>query len=112
MTIPAILPIPSTSIRAWDVYCSSLEATKLKHNKVITEITAEVKEAGGMMWSVLKFVKSGDITEEMATELVTEVMFKGQKQMLATALVDLFRGRELSIEDYATNGSTAEGDEL
>jgi hypothetical protein len=110
MQVPAIFPVPTSSIKAWDGYCSALGTVGQRHNRVITEITAEVKSATGMKWSVLKFAKAGDVTEEMAEELVSEVVFRGTKQTLIKSLVDLFAGREIAADEYPINGSG--GDEL
>lgn len=110
MEVPAILPVPTSSIRAWDGYCSALGTVGMKHNRVVTEVNAEVREAAPLKWSVLTFAKAGDMTEEMAEELISDVVFRGAKQPLVKALVDLFTGREMTTEDYPTNG--VGGDEL
>lgn len=110
MEVPAILPVPTSSIRAWDAYCSALGTTGLRHNRVITEVSAEVREAPSRKWSVLQFAKVGELkdNDDMIDELVSEVVFRGTKQKLATALIDLFKGREISVEDYPANGTTEE----
>jgi hypothetical protein len=106
MTVPVVVNVPPSSIRAWDSYCSALEASGFRHNRVITEMSLEVKQSPRrkeIVWSVFKFRKAGDITEEMANELVSNVMFRGGSISLVKALVALFRNREVEIEDY-TNG--------
>ena len=114
MLVPVILSVPSSSIRNWDVYCSALTAAGLRHNHVVTEVSAEVKEQQGRkdrQYSILQFSKVGNVTEEMAEELLADVMFRGVKQSFIKSLVTVFLGQEITLEDYPTNG-TQGGDEL
>jgi len=113
MRVPAIFPVPTSSIKAWDGYCSALGTIGLMHNRVVTDITAEVKSATGMKWSVLKFGMASKLQDEdeMLEELVSEVVFRGKKSSLMSSLIDLFKGRDIAVDEYPTNGHSG-GDEL
>lgn len=109
--IPQLLQVPTTSIRAWDSYCSSLDAAGMKHTMAITEIALEPKSFGVMNWSVLTFSMAGQVSEEMANELVAIVPTPDGPKQLHVYLRDVFHGREFTEEDDTDDGST-EGDDL
>jgi len=105
MSIPVLLSISTSSIRSWDQYCSALNAAGTLHNKVVTELDLNVVGEGDETYSIVEFSKSGEITEEMAEELVKEVVLDGRAQPLVKALVAVFRGRDIEQDDYP-NGHT------
>lgn len=118
--VPVILSVPPSSVRNWDNYCSALavaaamsESTLTHHNRFITEVGLEPKRGIGMEWSVLTFTVAGQVTDEMVEELLQEVSFRGENQPLIAALIGLFHGREVSLDDIPDNGSTEEkGDDF
>lgn len=109
--IPQLLQVPTTSIRAWDSFCSSLDAAGLKHTMVITEIALEPKSSGSMNWSVLTFSMTGPVSEEMANELIAIVPTPDGPKQLHVYLRDVFHGREFTEEDDAETTET-DGDDL
>ena len=109
--IPQLLQVPTTSIKAWDSYCSSLDAAGMKHTMAITEVALEPKSSGSMNWSVLTFSMSGPVSEEMANELVSIVPTPDGPKKLHVYLRDVFHGREFTESDDADDGA-AEGDDL
>lgn len=114
VTIPILLSVPVSSIRAWDGYCSSLEAVNETHNFVVTDVTLEKRTAPGRTWSVMNFTKSGNITEDMAAELMTDKMSENGMKKLIRHLIDIFTGREIGLDEYenGTSETVVEGDEL
>lgn len=110
VTIPILLSVPVSSIRAWDGYCSSLEAVNTKHNLVVTEINLEKREAPGRKWSVMDFAKSGDMTESIAAELLTEKMTEDGIKKLHRHLLDVFKGREIGLDEYGDAGTSPSED--
>lgn len=106
-SIPVIISIPTSSIKAWDEYCSSLAIGDLKPRYVTTRMSLESRTAPGRNYSVVKFKFDSVIDEGMLKELLTPVNLRGDEQTLIKALVDIFRNRELTIEDYP---ATDEGD--
>lgn len=105
--VPVILSVPTSSIRAWDGYCSSLSVTSKKLYHVVTKISLEAKSGAGKNWAVAKFTMKDVITEEMRQQLIERVNLRGIEQSRAKALVDVFKRRELAEEDYPTNGDSA-----
>jgi len=111
--IPQLLQVPTTSLRAWDSYCSSLDAAGLKHHMMITEVALEPKSVGQMSWSILNFSASGQISEVMADELCSIVPTPDGPKKLHVYLRDVFHGREFSEDDDADSAATAAtGDDL
>jgi hypothetical protein len=111
--ISQLLQVPTTSIRAWDNYCSSLDAAGLKHNAMITEIGLEARSNGGRNWSVLNFSAGDEITNPMAKELLAIVPTPDGPKELHRYLRDVFHGREIDPDDDAeTTTSEAAGDGL
>lgn len=106
MLIPTILPIPTSSIRNWDQYCSGLQVGGVNHFQVVTEVTLEQKEAPGMKWSVAKFVMDSSVEEDMAVELMAEVVQDGKPMALINALINIFKGKDLGLDEYPTNGDS------
>lgn len=106
MLIPTILPIPTSSIRNWDQYCSGLQVGGKNHYQVVTEITLEQKEGPGMKWSVAKFQMDSNLDEEMVAELMAEVAQDGVQMPLIQALINIFKGRDLGLDEYPTNGDS------
>lgn len=111
--VPILLPVPVSSIRNWDAYCSSLESAGMRHNQVITEIDLEIKETPGRKWSVLSFDAADGITESMAEELMVKYAgADGVIKPLVTVLLDIFKGREIDTEEAtADSGVTSEDDD-
>lgn len=108
--IPQLLQAPTTSIRAWDAYCSSLDAAGLKHTMVITEIALEPKSYGEQSWSALTFSMTGPVLEEMADELIAIVPTPDGPKQLHVYLRDVFHGREFSEDDDAETSEATEDD--
>ena len=110
VAIPMVLNIPTSSIRAWDQYCSSLAIANKSYNKVQTEITLSVKEAGRNKWSVCEFAFKDDIEDEMIHALLQPVVnADGIEMPLAKAMINQFNRVEVKVEDYmGSNGSTKE----
>ncbi len=114
VVIPILIPIPTTSITAWDRYCSSLQVANYKYNQVVTEIGLEKKEGtGGQTWSTVTFMMSKERTPEMTDQLLQKVNYAGKEQSLASALKDIFMNVQAAIEDEDTtngNGTTTKED--
>lgn len=106
MLIPTILPIPTSSIRNWDAYCSGLQVGGKNHYQVVTEIILEQKEAPGMKWSVAKFQMDDELDELMIAELMAEVVQDGVQMPLISALINIFKGRDLGLDEYPSNGDS------
>lgn len=106
-SVPVILSIPSSSLRAWDEYCSSLNMAGYRPHYVVTRVSLEQKSGPGRSYSVAKFKYQSTITEEMKSELLSPVNYRGKEQSLAKALVDIFKGKDITLEDYPTNGGGA-----
>lgn len=104
--VPVIVSFPSTSIRSWDEYCSSLSIGNLKPHYVVTKMSLTKVELPGRNYSVAGFKMANTITPEMQAEMLTPVNLRGETQSLAKALIDIFKRRELSEEDYPINGET------
>ena len=102
MSIPVLVSVSTSSIRAWDAYCSALNASGTTHNRVVTEMSLTVIDE---QYSVINFSMDGRITDEMAEELIKEVMLDGKAQPLISALIAVFKGRDIEAADY-TNGSS------
>jgi len=109
-TIPVILSVPTSSIKAWDEYGSSLAIGNLKPHYVTTKMTLEAKSFPGVNYSVVKFKYVDTITEDMQKELLTRVNLRGTEQSLIKSLVDIFKRRELTIEDYEPIGTDGDTD--
>jgi len=107
-TIPIIIGVSSTSVRNWDQYCSSLEAGQLRHNRVVTELSLEHRQFVDQHWSVLNFRMVSPLTEPIALELIQPVVFGGEEKPLVRALIDLFLGRDVTIEELPDNGGGKE----
>lgn len=103
-TIPVIMSIPTSSIRAWDEYGSSLAIGDLKPHYVTTRMTLETKTFPGVTYAVVKFKYVNTIDEGMRKELLARTNLRGQEQSLIKSLVDVFKERELTTEDYPTGG--------
>jgi len=112
LTIPCILSIPSTSVRNLDSYLSGLLAGGLAGYEVITEISLEPASRGERKWSTVVFSKAGELTEDMAQELIHPVTVKGESVPLFEALVAIFNQREVSIDEYPDNGTTEGSDDF
>ena len=110
--IPQLLSVPVSSIRAWDAYCSSLDAAGFKHHLMVTEIGLEPKGSGARQYSGIIFRADGQITEAMAEELTAEVPTADGMKKLWMHLRDVFHGRDIEASENAENGATTEGDEL
>jgi len=108
ITIPIILSVPSSSIRAWDRYCSSLQAGNKRHNRVVTEITLTSKSNRGNNWSVLDFDMDDDIDEETADELLAPIHTADGVKPLIRMLIDVFNAKEPTLDDTPTNGKDEE----
>ncbi len=104
MLIPTIIPIPTSSIKSWDMYCSGLQVGGKNHYQVVTEINLQQKQAPGMKWSVASFAMDSNIDEGMIAELMAEVAQDGKQLPLIQALINIFKGKELGLEEYPTNG--------
>lgn len=112
IAVPVILSVPPSSIRNWDNYCSALTVAgavgggqAVHHNRFVTEVGLEHKGSGDRQWSVLSFAVTGPVTDDMVEELLQEVSFQDKDQPLVKALINLFHGREISLEDIPDNGS-------
>lgn len=115
IAVPILITLSVSSIKAWDGYCSSLEAINAKHNNVVTEITLEKRQSYGETFHAALFSKSGDMTEDMAAELLTEKMTEDGMKKLHRHLVDVFTGREIGLDEYEDAGTSetkVENDEL
>ena len=115
VTIPIIMPIPPSSIRRWDEYCSGLESVGERFSRVLTEITLEHRTGSikGREYSVVNFTKDADLTDDTILALMTTTTMHGESLPLAKALIALFNDRELGKEDYdngVTTTSPAEDD--
>jgi len=108
LSVPMILTLPPTSIRRWDSYCSTLMASNLQYNRVITEISLEKIGNGGTNYSVAKFAYMGELPADFLMELGTQVSHDGVMKPLAKALIDMFSAKEVEVTDYIGNGN---GDE-
>lgn len=102
-TIPMILTVPTSSIKAWDGYCSSLQMAGKPHSIVNTGITLKLIEIPGQKYSVMEFARKGDMTEEQAKELITPLSMKGQPTILFRGLVDLFSGTVVDEVEEVTD---------
>lgn len=113
-SIPVILTIPTSSIKAWDEYCSALVIGDLKPHYVTTKMTLEAKSFPGVTYSVVKFKLMNIITPEMNTELLARVNLRGQEQSLIKSLVDIFKDKELVAADYSASNDedTPDADDL
>ncbi|MCK5642343.1 MAG: hypothetical protein KAJ19_16165, partial [Gammaproteobacteria bacterium] len=94
------------SIRNWDAYCSGLQVGGKNHYQVVTEIILEQKEAPGMKWSVAKFQMDDELDELMIAELMAEVVQDGVQMPLISALINIFKGRDLGLDEYPSNGDS------
>lgn len=107
--VPVMVSIPSSSIKAWDEYCSSLSVANLRAHYMVTKLTLTKVSSPGRNYSTVGFKGVKTITPEMQQELLTTVNWRGEDQSLAKALVDVFKNRDLTIDDYPdSNGSGAE----
>jgi len=105
---PVILSVPSSSIKAWDEYCSSLSIGHFKPHHVVTRLTLETRTAPGRSYSVIKFKFSSPLDDAARAELLTPVDLRGEEQSLIKALVDIFKRRTMTEEVIApSNGTTA-----
>lgn len=107
MLIPTILPIPTSSIRAWDRYCSGLQVGSKNHYQVVTEVTLDQKEGPGMKWSVAKFQMDDELDETMIAELMAEVVQDGVPMPLINALISIFKGHDLGLDENPSNGGSS-----
>lgn len=115
IAVPILLTLSVSSIKSWDGYCSALEAINARHNNVVTEINLEKRTSYGKTFHAALFSKSGDITESMAAELLTDKMTEDGIKKLHRHLVDVFKGKELTFSDYeddSSSGTAVENDEL
>lgn len=112
--VPVILTAPSSSIKAWDGYCSSLGAAGMRHNIVVTEASLQIVETPGRKFSTIEFSYVSGIKEEMAQELIASVEVGGVHLPLYQSLINIFTGREIEASDYPMeNGSESPaGDDL
>ena len=112
--IPMVLSLPTSSIRAWDGYCSSLQVGEKVFNRVITDITLKVKEMSGSKYSEAQFAYKDDLAEEQVEELMQPVLTPdGLEKPLAKAMIDQFLGLEITVDDYLGengNGTKKEDD--
>jgi len=105
--IPMILNVPTSSIRAWDQYCSSLAVANKQYTKVHTELALDVIERGQTKYSVMTFAYIRDIEPELKQELMQSVLdANGIEMPLVKAMINMFLGTGVSLEDYIgeTNG--------
>ncbi len=102
-TMPMILTVPTSSIKAWDGYCSSLQLARKPHNIVNTAATLRIVEGAGQNYSVMSFTTQGDLTEAQAGELLQQCTIKGRPTFLFKGLVDLFAGIVIEEEAESTD---------
>lgn len=108
MIVPTILTIPTSSIRNWDAYCSGLQFGNRNHYQVVTEIAVEQKETPGNRWAIVKFTMDSEVDQDMAAELMAEVIQDGKPVPLINALINIFKGRDLGLDEYPTNGGSSD----
>ena len=112
--IPMILSLPTSSIRSWDGYCSSLQVASKSFNSVTTTIKLVVKEISGSKYSEAQFGYHDDLVDEQKEMLMDTVITPdGLERPLARAMIDQFLGTEVSIDDYIGengNGTKKEDD--
>lgn len=108
--IPVILSAPTSSVRAWDEYCSSLVLKDFKPHYVYTRMSLESKSGGGQNYSVIKFQYVNTIGEKERNELLTKVNLRGVEASLIKSLVDVFKRRALTVEDYPATPTNGTGD--
>jgi len=61
---PALLTLPPTSVKVWDIYCSALRNKRSSYFAVRTKLTLEkAKSAGGDRYSILSVQMAGALTE-------------------------------------------------
>lgn len=109
LTVPCLLTIPDSSCRNVDSYLSGLLAGELAGWQVVTEFSLEARERGDRHWSICTLSKVQEITEEMALELVKPVTMRGEDITLFEGLVAIFNEREISLDEYADNGTPETG---
>jgi len=99
--IPMILNVPTSSIRAWDQYCSSLSVANKQYTKVHTELALDIIERSQTKYSVMTFAYLRDIEPELKQELMQPVIdANGIEMPLAKAIINMFLGTGVSLEDY------------
>lgn len=60
---PALLTLPPTSVKVWDIYCSALKNKRTSYFAVRTKLTLEkAKSAGGDPYSILSVQVAGALT--------------------------------------------------
>lgn len=98
--VPVIVLIPSSSIRNWDSYCSSLEVGSYRYQHVFTKMTLDVREGPAEKYSIYNFAMVDVINDAIVAELSAAVSYMGGKVPLAKALVSQFRRETIDIEEY------------
>lgn len=73
-TLPALMSLPPTSIRAWDSYCSSLAARKGAYFAVKTKFSLDSAKANsGETYNVVQVSVTGKIDELDQLRMVSEI---------------------------------------
>lgn len=73
-TMPAVLALPPTSIKAWDSYCSALAAKKGAYFAVKTKFELDsAKSQGGETYNIVKTTVESQIKDLEALRLVSEI---------------------------------------
>jgi len=95
---PALLTLPPTSVKVWDIYCSALKNKRSSYFAVRTKLTLEkAKSAGGDPYSILSVSMAGALTLA-ETQAVME---------LRRQFAEYVRELPIDASDYVTvDGST------
>lgn len=95
---PALLTLPPTSVKVWDIYCSALKNKRSSYFAVRTKLTLEkAKSAGGDPYSILAVSMAGALTLA-ETQAVME---------LRRQFAEYVRELPIDASDYVTvDGST------
>ena len=102
-TLPALMSLPPTSIKAWDSYCSSLAAKKGAYFAVKTKFELDTAKAtSGETYNVVKVTLVGKIEDMAQLRLVSEIR-RQYREMVS--------GLPVVAEEYDTRPVDEEGEE-
>ena len=92
-TAPALLTLPPTSVKVWDVYASALQNKKSSYFAVKTTFTLEkMKSASGDPYSILKATPAGPLDKAQLTAVLE----------IRKEYAEFVRGMAIDSEEYDT----------
>jgi hypothetical protein len=105
--IPLVISLPTSSIKPFDSYCSSLQVAGKSFNSVVSTLKLIAKEVAGNRYSEASFsYKENMSDEQMALLMETVINPDGLEMPLAKAMINQFNGIEVTAEDYIGGEAT------